>query len=147
MTRFARLPADTQKTLAALIATAVVIAGGMLSWTLHGSVAAAEERLAESRANLQAMAELVQRFEARQLSGAATDLSALVTRSLQGKAFQPALMQQQNGELALRFDNAPFNEALAWMRELEEAGAVLASVAIAQSPSGGVNLSVVLRGG
>jgi type II secretory pathway component PulM len=147
MTRFALLPADTQKIVAGTLAFALIVSGGVLSWTLHNQVAAAQLRLEASRANQQAMMELVQRFEARQLSGAATDLSAVVNRSLQGKNFQPTLMQQQNGELALRFDNAPFADLLAWMLELEEAGAVVANVAIAQAQSAGVTLTLVLRGG
>ncbi len=147
MKRFAQMSAESQKLFAGVLAAVLIVAASGLSWMTHGRAASAEQRLAESRANRDAMTELVRRFEARQLSGAAVDLSAVITRSLQGKPFQPSLMQQQNGELALRFDNAPFDEVLAWMRELEEAGAVLASVAVAQSPSGGVNLSVVLRGG
>jgi type II secretory pathway component PulM len=145
MTRFALLPAATQKVVVGVLAAAFIITAGALSWTMHGRVAAAQLRLEASRANQQAMTELVQRFEARQLSGAATDLSAVVNRSLQGKSFQPTLMQQQNGELALRFDNAPFGDVLAWMSELEEAGAVLANVAIAQAGSG-VTVTLVLRG-
>jgi type II secretory pathway component PulM len=147
MTRFALLPADTQKVVVGVLAAALIVSGGALSWTMHSRVAAAQLRLEASRANQQAMAELVQRFEARQLSGAATDLSAVVNRSLQGKSFQPTLMQQQNGELALRFDNAPFDDVLAWMLELEEAGAVVANVAIAQAQATGVTLTLVLRGG
>jgi type II secretory pathway component PulM len=114
---------------------------------MHGRVSAAQARVDHSRANQQAMTQLVERFEARQLSCAATDLSAVVTRSLQGKRFQPALLQQQNGELALRFDNAPFAEVLEWLIELEEAGAVVASVAVAQAQSSGVTLTLVLRSG
>jgi type II secretory pathway component PulM len=146
MTRFALLPADTQKLVAGVLAAALIVTGGALSWTMHDRVATAQLRLEASRANQQSMTDLVQRFEARQLSGAATDLSAVVNRSLQGKSFQPSLMQQQNGELALRFDNAPFADVVAWMLELEEAGAVVANVAIAQAQSGGVTLTLVLRG-
>lgn len=145
MTRFMQLPADTQKLVAGLAAAALIVMGGALSWTLHGQVASARSRLEASATNRQAMMELVRDFEARQLSGAATDLSALVTRSLQGKSFQPALIQQQNGELALRFDNAPFADVLAWMIELEDAGAIVANVVVAQAQSG-VSLSLVLRG-
>lgn len=147
MMRFGRLPNRSQKVVAGLLAALVIVAGSGLSWVMHGRVSAAQLRLDESRANQRAMTELVERFEARQLNGAAEDLSALVTRSLQDRTFQPTLLQQQNGELALRFDNAPFAEVLEWMLELEQAGAVVANVAIAQAQSSGVSLTLVLRGG
>jgi type II secretory pathway component PulM len=155
MKRFTQLPNETQKVAAGLLAVLLIAGGAGLSFTMHGRVAAAKLRLEESRVNQQAMTELVRRFESRQLSGAAADLSAVVTRSLQGKNFQPTLLQQQNGELALRFDNAPFAEVLEWLIELEEAGAVVANVAVAQGAqarsgggeSSGVTLTLVLRGG
>jgi type II secretory pathway component PulM len=146
MKHFAQQSGATQKLVVGLVAAALLIGGSALSWTMHHRVAAAQSRLDASRANLQAMTDLVQRFQAREGSGAATDLSAVVTRSLQGKSFQPALMQQQNGELALRFDSVPFDELLGWMLELEEAGAVATNVAVAQAQSGGVTLTLVLRG-
>lgn len=147
MSRFGQLPAQTQKLAAVAIAALLIAAGAGLSWMLHGNVADARARLDASVASEQAMRTLVQRFEARQASGAATDLSTVVTRSLQGKSFQPSLIQQQNGDLALRFDNAPFNEVLAWMLELEEAGAVVANVAATEAQPAGVTLTLVLRGG
>jgi type II secretory pathway component PulM len=154
MTRFTQLPNHTQKMAAGLLAALLIAGGAGLSWMMHGRVADAQLRLDQSHVNQQAMKELVQRFEARRLSGAATDLSAVVNRSLQGRSFQPTLMQQQNGELALRFDNAPFAEVLDWLIELEEAGAVVGNVAVAQAAqaqfgreSSGVTLTLVLRGG
>jgi type II secretory pathway component PulM len=146
MSRFTQLPNDSQKLVVGLVAVLLITGGAALSWIVHGRVAAAQQRLDESRVNQQEMTELVQRFEARRLSGAATDLSAVVTRSLQGKNFQPTLLQQQNGELALRFDNAPFADVLEWMIELEEVGAVVTNVAVAQGQSSGVTLTLVLRG-
>ena len=147
MTRFTRLPPDVQKLVAGCVIALVVAAGGALSWTLHARAAAAQSRLDTSSANRSAMTALVERFESRRGSGAATDLGALVTRSLQGKSFQPSQIQQQNGELALRLDNAPFNEVLAWMLELEKAGAVPGNVAMVQARPAGVTVTLVLRGG
>jgi type II secretory pathway component PulM len=148
MSAFTLLPVGTQKLLAAGVAVVLLVAGSSLSWLMHGRVDAAQSRLSVSIANRQAMAELVARFEARAASGAAQlDLSAVVTRSLEGQSFQPSQIQQQNGELALRFDNAPFNEVLAWMLELEASGVVLGNVGIAQAQPEGVSLTLVLRGG
>jgi len=147
MTRFMRLTPELQKLVVGGGATLVVLACALVSSLMHARVAEAQSRLEASVDNRQTMAELVERFDARQNAGAATDLGALVTRSLQGKAFQPSLIQQQNGELALRLDNAPFNDVLEWMLELEEAGAVLGNVAMIQAQPAGVTVTLVLRGG
>lgn len=148
MSAFTRLPVSTQKLVAACAVIALVGAGSATSWIMHSRVEAAQSRLDASIANRQAMADLVARFEARQRSGVAElDLSTVVTRSLQGQNFQPSQIQQQNGELALRFDNAPFNEVLAWMLELQESGVTLNNVGIAQAQPDGVSLTLVLRGG
>jgi general secretion pathway protein M len=148
MLRFLQLPVATQKLVAACTVAAVMCGGGLLSWYLHTRIAAAQLRVETSLANQQAMAELVQRFEAARITGTTQDLSAVVTRSLQGKSFQPSRMQQQNGEIALRLDNAPFHEVLAWMLELEESGAVaLGNVGITQAQPAGVTVTLVLRGG
>lgn len=151
--RFAQLPVATQKLVLAAGLVVAVLAGGSLSWHLHQQVTAAQLRRDAAVANLQGMSELVQRYRELQAAGAggtgaAGDLSAVVTRSLQGKTFQPNRIQQQNGELALRLDNAPFNEVLAWLLELEESGAVvLGNVSITQAQPAGVTLTVALRGG
>ncbi len=149
MRRFAQLPVSTQKLVAGVAIGAVLLACGLLSWQLHAHAAAAESRLQTSATNRQTMTELVQRFQAAQITGTAeVDLSAVVTRSLEGKSFQPSRIQQQNGEIVLRLDNAPFNDVLAWMLELEETGrVVLGNVGITQGQSAGVTLTLVLRGG
>jgi general secretion pathway protein M len=149
MRRFALLPVATQKLVAGLVVAAVVIAGSALSWQTHRRAAAAQVRLDASVANHEAMTALVQRFQAAQVNGTAdTDVSAVVTRSLQGKSFQPSRIQQQAGEVVLRLDNAPFEEVLAWMLELEESGAVaLGNVGITQAQPTGVTVTLVLRGG
>jgi hypothetical protein len=71
MSRFGQLPAQTQKLAAVAIAALLIAAGAGLSWMLHGNVADARARLDASVASEQAMRTLVQRFEARQASGAA----------------------------------------------------------------------------
>ncbi|MDY6982622.1 MAG: type II secretion system protein GspM [Pseudomonadota bacterium] len=145
---FLRLPPATQKLVAGIGIAVAVAAGAMASWQMHARAAAAQRHLDASEANLAVMSELVRRFETRQTRGAAApDLSALVTRSLQGKSFQPSQIQQQNGELALRIDGVPFDELLAWLLELEEAGAVLGSAGITQGQPAGVSAMLVLRAG
>jgi len=148
MKAFAQLPANTQKAIVGALVIVLLGAGAFVSWSMHERRAAAQRHLEASLANRQAMTELVQRFDAQRTSGAAVvDLSALVTRSLQGKGFQPSQVQQQNGELALRIDAASFNEIVTWMAELAEAGVAFSNVGIAQAPAGTVNLTVVLRDG
>jgi type II secretory pathway component PulM len=145
---FLSLPPATRKFVAGISVAVLVAAGLATSWQLHARAAAAQRHLDASSANLAVMQELVRRFETRQTRGTATlDLSALVTRSLQGKPFQPSQIQQQNGELALRIDGVAFDELLAWLLELEEAGAVLGSAGITQGQSAGVNAMLVLRAG
>lgn len=153
MRRFLLLPVFTQKRVATAGLVVCLLASAGLSWQMHRQVAAAQIRLDIAQANAQAIAELVERYRALQgedAAGAAaeTDLSAIVTRSLQGKNFQPSRIQQQNGEIALRLDNAPFNAVLAWLLELEETGGVmLSSVGITQAQPAGVTLTLVVRGG
>lgn len=145
---FLRLPPGMQKLVAGIGIAACVATGLGASVQMHMRAAAAQHDAEMSDANLAAMRELVRRFEARQArGGAALDLSALVTRSLQGKSFQPSQIQQQNGELAVRVDGVPFDELLAWLLELEEAGAVLGSAGITQAQPGGVSAMLVLRAG
>lgn len=147
MKAFTQLPPKTQKLLVTVAVALLVMAGSATSWSLHQRAAAAQRRFDASSANLQALAALVQRFEERQAAGATgLDLSAIVTRSLQGRSFQPSQIQQQDGELALRLDNAPFADVLAWMVELGEAGLVFSKVGVAQGQEG-VNLTLVLRAG
>lgn len=146
--KFLALPPATQKLVAGIGIAAFVAIGLGASMHMHARAAAAQRHVDMSNANLAAMHELVRRFEARQTRGGiAPDLSALVTRSLQGKSFQPSQIQQQNGELAVRVDGVPFDELLAWLLELEEAGAVLGSAGITQGQPGGVSAMLVLRAG
>ncbi|HEY0963932.1 MAG TPA: type II secretion system protein GspM [Pseudomonadales bacterium] len=144
---FLRLPPATQKLIAGAGITVLIATGLGMSWQMHARAEEARRAVDASTANHAAMAELVSRFNARQTRGsAAPDLSALVTRSLQGKDFQPSQLQQQNGELALRFDGVPFAAVLAWMVELEDAGVVFSNVGIAQAGSDGVSVTLVMRG-
>ncbi|MGV3591707.1 MAG: type II secretion system protein GspM [Gammaproteobacteria bacterium] len=144
---FTRLPPAIQKLVAGIGIALLVAAGIAVSWHMHARAAEARRQVDASNANLAVMRELVRRFEARQATGGTKlDLSALVTRSLQGKSFQPSQIQQQNGELALRFDGVPFAAVLAWMAELAEAGVVFSNVGIAQAGMEGVSLTLVMRG-
>lgn len=146
MKSFTRLPPTVQKRVALCVGFVVAGAGAAASWTLHQHKDAAQRRLETSLANRAAMTALVQRYEAHQPQGsAALDLSAIVTRSLQGKSFQPSQIQQQNGELALRLDRVAFADVLEWMAELADAGVVFSNVGVAQAIDG-VNLTLVLRG-
>ena len=152
MAGFKQLTVPTQKRVFAAGMAVCLLMGAALSWQAHRRAAAAQLRYDTTVDQVQTMTALVERYRALQTAGPAatadTDLSAVVTRSLQGKNFQPSRIQQQNGELALRLDNAPFDEVLAWLLELEESGAVvLGNVGITQAQPAGVTVTMVLRGG
>src|SRR5690606_17588476 len=88
MHAFMRLAPATQKLVAGIGVVVIVATGIAASAAMHARAATAQRHLDASSANRAAMNELVQRFEARQTRGTASlDLSALVTRSLQGKSF------------------------------------------------------------
>jgi type II secretory pathway component PulM len=137
------------------VTAAVVVIAALAGWgvllPLHGKLAASKIELERSSQSLIAMQELVQSYEAMAEAGAEgtyPGLTAVVNQSLQGKTFQPSRIQQNGaGELVVRVDNVPFQQAVEWIHELENtAGVVVASVAVNQSQSGLVNLTLALTG-
>jgi type II secretory pathway component PulM len=135
---------------AAVLVIAVLVGWGLLL-PAHARLAASKIDLERSSQSLVAMQELVQSYEAMAEAGAEgtyPGLTAIVNQSLQGKVFQPSRIQQNGaGELAVRVDNVPFQQAVEWIHELENtAGVVVASVAVSQSQDGLVNLTLALTG-
>jgi type II secretory pathway component PulM len=135
-------------------ATVVVIAtlaGWGLLLPLHAKLAASKIELERSSQSLLAMQELVQSYQAKAESGTEgtyPGLTAVVNQSLQGRTFQPSRLQQNGaGELLVRVDNVPFQQAVGWIHELESTrGLVVETIAVSQSQGGLVNLTLTLTG-
>jgi type II secretory pathway component PulM len=152
MRAFLQLPVRTQKLLVTSVVGLCFLLGAVLSWQAHRNLAAARSALSGTGAQVQAMQALVARYQ--QLQGADTtgaavsDLIAVVNSSLEGKRFQPSRIQQvAAGELSVRLDAVPFNDALAWLLELENTGAVVPGVVgITQNQPAGVNMTLTLHG-
>jgi type II secretory pathway component PulM len=151
--RFNRLDARSQRNVVIVAATLLVLLGSVLSWQAHGSKRAAAAALEASQQDMRAMDELLARYaQLQQQRGAGVyadseDLTAVVNRTLQGRSFQPARIQQGiGGELQLRLDDVAFADALAWLTELESAGGVVVGAAtVNQGSAGSASLTLVLR--
>jgi len=135
--------------------TAAVVITALAAWGLllpaHAKLATGKIALEQSSQSLIAMQELVQSYQAMAESGAEgtyPGLTAVVNQSLQGKTFQPSRIQQNGeGELVVRVDNVPFQQAVGWIHELENArGMVVETIAVGQGQGGLVNLTLTLTG-
>lgn len=136
-------------------AGAVIVIGALLTWSVllpaHARLAASKTELARSSQSLAAMQELAASYRAMAESGAESTypgLTAVVNQSLQGRTFQPSRIQQNaTGELVVRVDNVSFQLAVEWINELETTrGIAVETVALSQSQSGLVNLTLALTG-
>lgn len=137
------------------VSLAAVAVAGLIGWgvllPLHAKLAASKLELERSSRSLGEMQELADSYQAMAESGTEgtyPGLTAIVNQSLQGKAFQPSRIQQNGaGELVIRVDNVPFQLAIEWINELEKTrGVVVETVAVSQSQSGLVNLTLALTG-
>lgn len=153
---FARLNARRQLQLVIVAATLLLVLGSTLSWQMHVGKFATRAALAESGRNLEAMAALLARYSALQAGRGnaaedSPDLAAIVNRTLQGRSFQPARIQQgADGELQVRLDEVAFADALAWLVELESAGGIVVGAVSANQGSNGstnMTMTLVLHGG
>jgi general secretion pathway protein M len=74
-------------------------------------------------------------------------LSTLVEQSLEGRPFRPSRLQlNEAGQMQLRLDAVVFDEALAWLHELERYPGVLATAVSVSGVEGGrVSLGLTLQ--
>lgn len=145
-----------QLATAGLTGTAVLVLalGGILE-PLHNwreDLAEEHDALRHELQSVEALASELQQLRARpvQASTAASSrpsLSALVEQSLQGRPFQPSRMQlSESGQMQLRLDGVSFDEALAWLHELETWPGVLATaVSVTGEDGGRVSLGLTLQ--
>jgi type II secretory pathway component PulM len=127
---------------------AVVVAVVLVS--LHSRHAAAVMQLSATEASLREVRTLVaqlQSLQAADNSPQTSDLTALVSRSLQSFDLQPSRLQQNSAdELQLRLDAVPFATAIAWLGALEQMpGVVVVRASFSQGPDGNTTLSLSLR--
>ena len=122
---------------------------------MSASVAELNARNQQAQVSLQNVEALAQEYTQLQQSGAGkksskTNLTRLIDSTVKSNGltmnrFQPS----SSGDVQVRFENAEFNNILAWLHELENGNAVLIKD-LSVSPgsaSGFVNVSVRLRQG
>lgn len=115
--------------------------------------AEAEEqlRLARDWQGVQELAAELQQLRSdpsRSATGVARQsLSTLVEQSLEGRPFRPTRLQlNEAGQMQLRLDAVSFDEALAWLHELESYPGVLATAVSVSGVEGGrVSLGLTLQ--
>lgn len=146
----------------AQLATAVIAGTSLVALAVLGvlnpldswrrDLAEQQEVLGRELQTVQALASDLQQLRARPVQEAATgssrpSLSALVDESLQGRPFQPSRMQlSESGQMQLRLDAVVFDEALAWLHELETYPGVLATaVSVNEEDGGRVSVGLTLQ--
>lgn len=117
----------------------------------HAAEAEEQVRLARDWQGIEALAVELRQLRsdpARPATAAARpSLSTLVEQSLEGRPFRPSRLQlNEAGQMQLRLDAVSFDEALAWLHELEGYPGVLATALSVSGEEGGrVSLGLTLQ--